>query len=55
MKTLTTWFEVLDFFGGDTELMQELYYLDALKLAEKKNITFTSELYNEAVQNSVMF
>jgi hypothetical protein len=55
MKTLTTWFEVMDLFGGDTEtVFGILYYADALKLAEAKGFTFSSELYQEATQNCLM-
>jgi hypothetical protein len=55
MKTLTTWFEVMDLFGGDTEnVFGILYYADAVKRAEEMGFTFSKELYQEATQNCLM-
>jgi hypothetical protein len=54
MKQLTTWFEILDFFGGDISIFNFFYYKDAVKIAEEKGYTFSAELYQEASQNSLM-
>jgi hypothetical protein len=54
MKELKTWFEVFDLFAGDTNIFYTLYYADAVKLAEAKGFTFSSELYQQTSQIVLM-
>ena len=48
MKTLTTWFEVVDCFGGSPNPNDD--YETALKKAEAKGVSFSKEIWNEALQ-----
>jgi len=48
MKELKTPFEIIDFFGGDESII-DWFYEDALKEAEKRNCTFSREVFFTAI------